>query len=122
VVLGVTVAFLLPAYRSARRVPERPETREAIEGYVIGAAIRFRMVYEVAVGGLLLHIGTLLAVVFERRRALVAASLCMAVFGMLAVFLALVTQAPILAVAAATSVTLAPLTVLASMQVRRAES
>jgi hypothetical protein len=46
----------------------------------------------------------------------------MAVFGMLAVFLALVTQAPILAVAAATSVTLAPLTVLASMQVRRAES
>jgi len=74
------------------------------------------MIYEVAAIGLVVHTFPLLAMALKSRWALVATSLALIGFGIVAVFLALVTRSPILAGAAATSTALGPLSVIAVMR------
>jgi hypothetical protein len=120
--LGVAVlsAFLTLAfseYRSARvTARQNNDSREAIDGLFIGAAIRFRMIYEVSAAGLLVHGLTLLAIVRKRRGWFLVTCLSLTGFSLLSVYLALVTRAPVLAAAAATSTVLLSLSVPALMR------
>jgi hypothetical protein len=115
-VLSVSLALGFSDYLSVWHVSPQPDGHEAIEGLYIGAAIRFRMIYEVAAAGLLVHVCPLLAIPLKRRWFLIATSVALTAFGIAAVFLALRTKAPILAAAAATSVSLSPLSVIAVMR------
>jgi hypothetical protein len=117
-ILGAYVAFEVSDYRSARVISRQTDTdtHEAIDGLFIGAAVRFTMVYEAAAVGMLVHVLPLLAVGLERRWLLIASSVAVIGFGVVAVFLALVTRAPILAAAAATSTALGPLSAVAVMR------
>jgi hypothetical protein len=114
--LSAYAAFEVSDYRSARVISRQADTHEAIDGLYIGAAVRFCMIYEVAAVGLLVHVFPLLAIGLKRRGLLIASSLAVIGFGVVAVFLALVTRAPILAAAAATSTALGPLSVVAAMR------
>jgi len=115
-ILGAYLAFGVSEYRSARLISQEPDTHEAIDGLFVGAAVRFCMIYEVAAIGLVVHTFPLLAMALKSRWALVATSLALIGFGIVAVFLALVTRSPILAGAAATSTALGPLSVIAVMR------
>ena len=111
-ILGAFVVATMPDYREARVVSRQPLTHEAIDGLFIGAAVRDTMVYEVVAAGVVVHVLPVVALCLRPRGLLIGATFGVIFFSMVAMFLALRTQAPILAFGAATSTTLGPLCVL----------
>jgi hypothetical protein len=121
-ILGAFLLAGLSDYRSARAISLGPDTHEAIDGLYIGAAVQFQMIYEVVAAGLLVHLLPLLTVRFRRRGLLVAISLALIAFAIVAVFLAWATRAPVVTAAAATSTVLAVLSILAATRAGRPDA